>query len=200
MKVIMFLISFCLFLQAKSQKQNVTWLEVGKAMPDFQLADVHYFQKQNVKLKDFKDRWLILDFFGAHCGTCFESMPKTDSLRKIFSDRIDFLMVGYTGSQYSGKPDNKVVQERFERIRENCKLNLPIAYDSVLAARYDIWVTPYIVVVDAKGIIRGITYEISRQNLEDMLNGKPVTLPQTTTKTEQIEKFEKNTGRKWPRG
>ncbi len=159
--------------------------EVGKPMPDFYFNDVEYYQSKIVSLKDFRGNWLILDCWSAHCGTCLESMPKMDTIRKKFLDEAEVLLVGYTGSQYVKKSDNLLVRKLYESNRKTHKLDLPIVYDSLFVHRFDIWTVPYMVIVDPKGIVKAITYKITAENIQDLFSGKEVDLPKTYTKTER---------------
>lgn len=144
---------------------------VGSPCPDFQFNEVRYFSKEKVSLKDFKGQWLILDFWNKHCGTCIEKMPETDSLQRRFSGQVSVLLVGYTGSLYTHRPDNSI-REFYSGIRERMQVNLPIAYDSVMFDRLAIGPCPYIVVVDPKGIVRAVTTRIKAKDITDFLAGR----------------------------
>lgn len=180
---------------AWGQKSDPIYPEVGKRMPDFNLTDVKYYNKKKVVLNDFKGQWLILDFFGAHCGSCLEALPKTDSLQRIFKRDLKILLVGYTGSQYVKKSDNILIRKTYERNRRMGRLDLSIAYDSVLVRRFDIWTVPYIVVIDPNGIVKGITYKINEQNIRDLLAGKEVSMPTAYRDTERRKRIKEKYGK-----
>lgn len=161
--------------------------EVGKRCPDFFLSEVVHFEKQSVCLDDFKGKWLILDCWNKWCISCIKSMPKMDSLQKEYSKSVQFFLVGYTGSQYSGKPDNDGIRTLYEGIMQRTGLQLPIAYDSILFRRFDIGACPFIIIVNPEGILSGLTYEINKAEINELLAGRKPNLTRITTLGEQLE-------------
>ncbi len=181
--------------QAQQQTEQ-QYPEVGKPCPDFQLTDVRYYKKKQVTLADFKGKWLILDFWHRHCSYCVASQPHIDSLQKIFDNQAQFLLVGYTGSQFGNQSDHDAIQTLYEKNRRAHNLSLSIAYDSLLFQRFDIKPTPYIIIVDPKGVVQGITYKISEANLNDMIKDNPVELQPAYRLTQARENRARKDGSK----
>jgi thiol-disulfide isomerase/thioredoxin len=146
--------------------------EIGKPCPDFHFTEVRYYSRKAVSLKDFRGQWLMLDFWNRYCTVCLRRMPGTDSLQKKFSKQVQFILVGYTGSRYTHRSDNKPIHELYRKFRKRLNIDLPIAYDSLLFHRFDIGACPYIVIVDPKGIVRGVTTRLNEQNIKDLLSNK----------------------------
>ncbi|SDH49417.1 TlpA family protein disulfide reductase [Mucilaginibacter gossypii] len=163
---------------AQSQKQHSL---TGSPCPDFRFNEVKYFRKDNVSPADFKGQWLILDFWNKHCGNCIEKMPATDSLQHRFAGKVQVLLVGYTGSMYTHRPD-KSIREFYSGIRERMHVNLPIAYDSVMFDKLSIGPCPYIVVVDPKGVVRAVTTGIKANDMADFLAGRQPVLEKATNR------------------
>jgi thiol-disulfide isomerase/thioredoxin len=46
-----------------------------------------------LRLADFKDRLLILDFWATYCGPCLKLLPRLDSLQRRYGDRLQILLV-----------------------------------------------------------------------------------------------------------
>ena len=166
-------------------------------MPDFQL-EVQNYSKKNVSLSDFKGQWLILDFWNRYCGVCIKSFPKMDSLQRTFDGRLKIILSGYTGSKMSRQgSDDKMIREIYERNRLSNHLDLTVAFDSVLFDRYDIYATPYLIVVDPKGNVRAITTKVYKKDIEDMMAGRPVQLKPAYTfeenKVRVNKKYKKQT-------
>ncbi|MCX2429901.1 TlpA family protein disulfide reductase [Pedobacter sp. GR22-10] len=176
MKKLIYIILAFAFINCKAQQTETELPTVGKAMPDFQLNDVHYYGKKKVFLRDFKGQWLILDFWNQYCGVCLSSQPRINVLQSKFKGRVQFLLVGYTGSQYKHGSNNKSIRKLYERNRKDNNLNLVIAYDSLLMHRYEIKPTPYMIIIDPDGVVRGITTHVTESELQDLISGKPVKL------------------------
>jgi thiol-disulfide isomerase/thioredoxin len=171
------------FAISKASSADTTTLPVvGRQCPDFHFDDVRYYTQKRVSLNDFKGRWLVLDLWNRHCSSCIDKMPKTDSLQKKFTRKMRFLLVGYTGSRYVRRPENKEMHQLYPKLRKRLNINLPIAYDSVLFHRFEIGPCPYLVIVDPSGIVRGITTELNEQNIKDLLAGKQPVLEKATNR------------------
>ncbi|XHR95541.1 TlpA family protein disulfide reductase [Mucilaginibacter sp. UC70_90] len=179
-KFIITLLLVCGFGTTNAQTTTTDAL-VGSPCPNFQFNEVRYFTKEKVSYKDFKGRWLILDFWNKHCGHCIEKMPATDSLQRNFAGKVQVLLVGYTGSMYTHRPDN-AIREFYAGIRQRMHIDLPIAYDSVMFNRLAIGPCPYIVVVDPKGIVKAVTTGIKAQDMADFLAGRQPVLEKATNR------------------
>ena len=186
--LILCLIIFCHRLDAQLIR-GASYPKVGEKCPDFILSDVNFFPKKSVSLSDFKDRWLILDFWNKYCIACIKSFKKTDSLQKKYSRNLQFILIGYNGSQYSGKSDNNSVRILYDKVRNKQNLNLPIAYDSVLFDRFGVTACPHIILIDREGIIRAMTYSLSDTLLNEFLVGKHPVVNQVLTKEQRERKF-----------
>lgn len=171
LKYTVFLITLFSFDRPVSQVSK-PYPETRRRCPDFHFQDVEHYYKKNISLKDFRGQWLVLDFWNRYCSVCLNRMPGTDSLNRKFSKRVNFMLVGYTGSRYTHHSDDKPIHELYEKLRGRLDIDLPIAYDSLLFHRFDIGACPYIVIVDPKGIVRGITTRLTEQNIRDLLSGK----------------------------
>lgn len=174
---IILLSAFLSAFNASGQHSKNRYPEVGKKCPDFLLTDIRYYKAKQAVLEDFKEKWFILDFWNRYCFMCLQSQPYIDSLQNEFKKEVQFMLVGYTGSQYRNTSDRKEIEEIYERNRQRNNLELAIAYDSVVFHQFDIKPTPHIVIIDPEGIVRGITYKLSRENLRALINNQKVDLP-----------------------
>lgn len=55
-------------------------------------------------------------------------------------------------------------------------LSLPVAYDSTLFHKIDIYTCPYLIIIDPAGVVKAITNFISSNELKALLNGEKVVL------------------------
>jgi thiol-disulfide isomerase/thioredoxin len=60
--------------------------DVGKPAPDFQVIPVDD-QAKSVKLTDFKDKVVLLDFWATWCGPCRDAMPGIQALWDKYKDK-----------------------------------------------------------------------------------------------------------------
>lgn len=147
---------------------------VGRPAPDFELKDVDYYHKKNVRLADFKGKWLILDFWSKTCASCIAGFPKLNKLQTHFSDKVQFLLIGNNTRKY-----NTGIKQMFDKIRNYQQLDLPIAYDSVLFERFGISVLPHQVIIDPSGIIRAsglMGADLTTEYLQSLINGSSGTV------------------------
>jgi len=175
MKYIFFILAIAGLQRAIAQTPEI-YPVAGRQCPDFYLSDVRFYPEKHVSLADFKGKWLVLDFWNRYCQTCLAAMPSTDSLQKEFSGRVQFLLVGYTGSRYTHHSDDKAIHQLYPQLRKRLNIDLPVAYDSLLFHRFDIGSCPYMVVIDPAGVVRAVTIGLNKQNMKDMMANKPVVL------------------------
>ncbi|MBR4846488.1 MAG: TlpA family protein disulfide reductase, partial [Bacteroidaceae bacterium] len=71
-------------------QQQVGPLEIGDTIPYIALYDTlgntHYLQ-------DFKGKYLLLDFWGAHCGPCKLSIPELKAIAETMSDKLEVVSI-----------------------------------------------------------------------------------------------------------
>lgn len=155
--------------------------EIGKPLPDFALHHIQYDKRENATLKDFKGKWLVIDFFSVGCTACFESFPKINQMKKDLEGKVEIILVG-SGDKYT--------PPAYEKASHRQNLKLPVAYDSgtVLFKQYGIKSVPYVIVADNNGIVRAITDRIHKEDLELFLNGNDPKL----RKIMNVAQFEEN--------
>jgi thiol-disulfide isomerase/thioredoxin len=157
---------------------------VGKPCPDFVLRNICYYSKKQANLKDFRDKWLILDFWNKHCGACVGSFPKVSKMQKKFGDKVQFMMVGIEDREGEIEP-------MFAKFRLKEGLAMPCAFDSLLANRFDIYTSPYIIVLDEKGVVQAITGSLDSTDIQGFLSGKP---PEYLRRAYRVHEDEIETG------
>lgn len=147
---------------------------IGERCPDFLLSGVQQFHKKEVRLDDFKGKWLIMDFWGEYCSACVKSFPEMNKIYQKFSKDIEILMVGIPSDRKNTDPNS--IRLLYEKHRQKLDLKMPIVFDGKLAAQFAVKGYPHIVVVDPDGIVRYVTLKLTEENVQDMIDNKPVTL------------------------
>lgn len=168
MKLLLTIICLCLgqlFVHAQVSNQGLTYPQVGKLCPDFTLRNIKYYRIKQATLRDFKGKWLVLDVWNKYCGACIASFPKINKMQNEFRDSVQFMMVGIEDSENEIEP-------MYQKFREKENLGMPCAFDSTLANRFDIYTSPYIIVINAEGIVKGITHLLDSGDLRALLSGK----------------------------
>jgi thiol-disulfide isomerase/thioredoxin len=145
--------------------------EVGYACPDFGLTRVTHYSKKQVSLADFRGKWLFLDFWFTGCTSCINSLPKISQLQEQFQDKIQFLLIGI-----NDRKNNSNIELLFEKLAKKQQLNIASAYDSILAAQWEIYTMPHIVIIDPQGIVKHITNgrDMNYAKIKDLVEGKTV--------------------------
>lgn len=160
----MFIAQTSVWAQVKDSQTDFP--QIGKPCPDFVLQNIKYFPMKQASLKDFKGKWLILDFWNKGCSACIASFPKINDEQKKFGDKVQFMMVGQQDKE-------NAIQAIYAKFREHQSLKMPCAFDSTLYLhRFSIWGAPYIIIIDPEGIVRGITDNVDSEDIASFLKGE----------------------------
>lgn len=158
----------------KAQDQPREQLKVGDIIYDLELQNVINYKDSTLRLKDFKGKLVILDFWAPYCGSCIKSFPKIDSLQQNYKDRIQFILV--THSFGEGKYSPRAVKELFTQLQIQCpgKYTFPVAVsgnEKIMELFYHGGL-PYYVWISAKGKINAFTsyHLLNAQTIEAFLN------------------------------
>jgi peroxiredoxin len=175
-----FLFSFFFYASAQSQpSQDIPESQspqVGKPMPDFTLENIHYHKTTTAQLKDFRGKWLILDFWSSGCLPCMKSWPKMNRIQEKFKDSLWVMLVGCADrDEKKGNWNNmSALISLHDRLREKQKLNLAAAYDQEnLWKRWEVTSVPHIYIIDPNGIVKHITSgtDLTEEKIQQLLNG-----------------------------
>jgi hypothetical protein len=79
-------------------------------------------------------------------------------------------MVGMIGDR-SGD-DMESLETMYEKFRKRHKLELAVAYDSMLSIEWDIWTVPTYIVVDNAGVVRAVSHSLTEDDLNGLLDGE----------------------------
>jgi thiol-disulfide isomerase/thioredoxin len=151
---------------------NIRPLDIGDTIPSIEINNVINYTKDKLRPNDFKDKALILDFWGPSCMSCLESFPHLDSLQQYFRSNLQIVLVN------KQSPDSTF---RFFQKRKKIKQPaIPFAtQDSILDKYFPHIGDPFLVWIDKYGVIRHITdgmYETT-DNVEKFLKDSTIELP-----------------------
>src|ERR1043165_5719108 len=68
--------------------------EVGKKYSSFVLRNIENYSKKEIKVSDFKGKWLVLDFWSIGCTGCLNSFPHVSAIQQELQDKLQIMLVG----------------------------------------------------------------------------------------------------------
>ncbi|MES3016644.1 MAG: redoxin family protein [Bacteroidota bacterium] len=151
------LATLCLFFaQAGAQ---IKPLKIGDQLPDFTINNIINSDRNSVKLSEFKDKLLILDFWATWCGTCIPSLVKLDSLQQVFKKELVIMPVTYQPAAMA-EPFLKKRSIRLPSVTSDLLLKSFFPHKSV---PHQVWIL--------NGKVQAITshYSATAQNIKEML-------------------------------
>jgi thiol-disulfide isomerase/thioredoxin len=146
-------------------------LKIGDTIGNIELRKIVNYKSNTAKLYDFKNDLLILDFWASWCSPCVAMFPKTDSIQKEFSNRVQFLPISYE--------DSNTVADFLNKMKIVKRLKpVSIVNDHILSQLFPHNSMPHYVWINSKGVIIAITGldEINRNTIKDYLSGKQIDL------------------------
>lgn len=138
--------------------------------PDFNLVTL---DNKKLSLKDFKGKYIFLNFWATWCGPCIDEMPSMEKLYQKFKSKKNFIMLAVSIDKGSAE-----VVKRF--VTEN-KLTFTILLDknSEVAGSYGVMGIPSTYLIDQHGFVtnravgaRDWDSKESIEFFEKMLGGK----------------------------
>src|SRR5690606_6390950 len=126
-------------------------LEVGDALPDelwnMTLSVVNHAEgKQTIKLEDFRNTPIILDFWATSCPACITSLQKLDTIQRELANEVVIIPVTNDSMQ------------KAESFIKTQKWQLPtVVNNSILQEYFPHKYIPHYIWVNQQGIIEAIT-------------------------------------------
>lgn len=145
-----------------ANKGDTRLLEIGDKCPDFVFEHIVRSDKKQIRISDFREKILILDFWSVNCGPCYGAMPKNDLLQKKFAGDAVILPVCAVG-----KIDPKSISDitKFWNTNKWTKdVSLPTVLDTSLYKKMGVYGVPFEVWINKEGIIIGMTKNLEYLN------------------------------------
>ncbi|PID28675.1 MAG: hypothetical protein CSB55_03865 [Candidatus Cloacimonadota bacterium] len=83
----------------------------NKKAPDFELEN---YKGKKVKLSDYKDSLVLLDFWATWCVPCKKEMVHLDKIQKKYGDKIKVLCVSIDKPRHKSKAISYVKSKRYK--------------------------------------------------------------------------------------
>lgn len=181
MKYIIGLVAMLLPILSSAQAPPVKTLTVGDTVPDITFQKVINSNDTILNLSDFKDKFIILDFWAVWCGACISALPRLDSLQQKYKDRLSIILVNcMRRSHDSEKRIRDLFTKNWQQVYHK-DFNCLVVADSSTQFRhlFSFKMIPHYVWIDTKGIIQAITSsaQLTDANIALMLEGRKLALP-----------------------
>jgi peroxiredoxin len=126
--------------QANADSASIT---VGRRAPDFTLRDP---EGKQVRLKDLKDKVVVLSFWATWCPPCRMEMPHLEALQKKYAGKPVKVIGVNTDKQ--GKALRNWMKAR------NLTFTVVADTNHKVSGQYQVEAFPTLYVIDKKGIVR----------------------------------------------
>jgi thiol-disulfide isomerase/thioredoxin len=164
---------------------------VGKAAPNFTLDVIEGPGKfKKVTRADLVGKVVLIDFWATWCGPCLKELPDVQKLIESYGQGGKEVVVVALSIDQNEQGDlkeaQKLVEAKLKEMRLTLKAEGPkeismIALDPLgkVAERYGVEAIPFVVLIDAQGVIRAIHVglterEVFASQIDALLAGKPI--------------------------
>lgn len=160
-------------VDAISKTDSITPLNIGDKIPDelwemkFPMVSADNDDVQYLKLGDYRDKLIILDFWATWCAPCISSLYKLDTLQQEFSDDLLVFPTSYED------------QDKVSKFFADKGWSLPTAFEETHLKKYfphrsiphQVWIK--------EGEVMAIAspQDMSRENIRRAISGKSLSLP-----------------------
>jgi thiol-disulfide isomerase/thioredoxin len=170
--------------------------KLGRAIPDYQFSDVQYFNRDTVSIREFRGKWLVLDFWTRFCVSCVADMPDLGRIQKEMGGCVQVLLVGLNYPRtwsaeekaHPGHSGDYFFRTLYKQIRERDSIDIPIAWDTMLFKRFQGQSVPYTIIVNPSGLVEVMTSGITKSQLEAIMKGGRPSMYRYVLDTEQAGK------------
>ncbi|WEK17875.1 MAG: redoxin domain-containing protein [Candidatus Pedobacter colombiensis] len=157
-------------VNAQDKIQMIQPLKIGDTIPEIlrrlPLEVINQRNgERNTRLNDFKNKLIILDFWGRSCAPCIKALPKLDSLNVMFEDDAIILPI----SDFNSESELRSTLERF-KIQT---LSIHGLENKTLLKYFPHQLQPHLVWIDKDWRICAITTSeyVTPTNISRLLNG-----------------------------
>ncbi|RHW36055.1 TlpA family protein disulfide reductase [Neobacillus notoginsengisoli] len=142
-RLVVLLIVIGLFVNFGFKLSNKTVVTtIGDDAFNFKLPDLN---KKNVRLSDYKEQIVILNFFTTWCNPCKEEAPELEKFEKEFGKEYKLLII-----------DRGETPERVQKFIKKYKTTSTYLFDynMKISKKYGVTGQPETFIIDRSGIIR----------------------------------------------
>lgn len=167
-------------VQSQNKAENFNALKIGDKVPDsFWQKKSNIYQDGRIitqKLKKYKGKVLILDFWATWCGSCIKGFSHVSSLSESFKGKLSFLLIN---TSLRDADSTKVAVFLKEYSTQHQDFSIPVlvqnkTYDVLFPSR----ALPHYVWIGADQRVKAITgpQELTKENVERLISGQLLNL------------------------
>ncbi|MDR2285580.1 MAG: TlpA family protein disulfide reductase [Sphingobacterium sp.] len=171
MKTIKYVLGILVALSINLAVGQIKPLKIGDQFPEAGLHEVVGREQDSVDFKEFKEKYIILDFWATWCAPCLAGFPKMKAIQEKYIDKLVVMPVTYEGKE-------KI--EQFFTRSDIGKLGLKsIVNDNILKRYFPHRTIPHYVWIDNKGKVVAITeaQHVTIENVNRWMSGKTISFP-----------------------
>lgn len=152
--------------QLKSQE-----IKIGQKCPEVFLKNIINYDRNEIRLSDFMNKLVILDFWSTSCSACIQAFSKIDSLQNQFKDQLQFIAVN--------RESYESTINFFKKKSHIKKPSIPfVTGDTILSSLFPHIFVPHHVWINNTGIVKYITdgHNATAEHITAFLNGDDLEL------------------------
>lgn len=139
---------------AQTRQSQLRPLKVGDQLPDLLIRDIENYTKQDVKMSEFRGKYLLLDFWASGCVSCYSGFKRLVGLQKRFENDFQAILI----NPYETKEEMKQRMAHSSIAQRILLPNLPsIIGDSRWASLFPFPTLGQQVWIDRQGKVIGIS-------------------------------------------
>lgn len=152
-----------------TKAQETRTLQIGDTVPDLVLHNVINYKDSVIRLSDFKDKLVILDFWATWCTSCIVTFPHNKEMAAHYRDKIQILNVGFEPKEKITKFLSGLESRRGDSYRITTTTD-----DSLLSKLFPHKLIPHLVWIGKNGVVLAITdaSQLTRDNIDAALRQK----------------------------
>jgi thiol-disulfide isomerase/thioredoxin len=164
-----FILAFFLLLSidiTNAQPTDLSEIKVGENVPEYALSGWLKDSAKTVSVSELHNhKLLILDFWATWCGSCIYELPKLDSLKNVFGDKVEVVAAGYQDYNTIGAffKQNPAYEPHYLRVLTN---------DHILLKLFPHKSLPHMVWINSEGKVAAITdgEDVTANNIRAIIN------------------------------
>jgi len=132
-------------------------LQDGANAPYFYLSDIY---GKNLRLSDFVDKVILLNFWGTYCVPCINGIPEYNRIVEKFGEE-EFVLINICTDSNFEKWKQLINTHNFKGVHLICKGN----WEKKLRAEYNVYGVPHYTIIGRDG-------RIIKNNVKDSIESK----------------------------